>query len=167
MIWSPTELSSEWRRVIGEEVWRSIQRTWLPEYDREARDALDQTLSRVMTAMTRNGETSMADSGRDGLISLTHLDPATLRDRGDRRYGSANLANFLSKNPKLDLVPMVCAVIGPGKIWVQDGHHRMRAYRSVGRKALTFLSVTVPGSGLIRLALPRPETPAGSGTESL
>lgn len=153
MIWSVREFGAGWRRSIGDRVWDALPRTWLPEYDRDARDQLNQLLSRVMDAMTVNGTREVAACNKDGLISLTKIDPASLSERGDRRYGSNNLAFFLRQNPSLDLVPMVCGV-SQGHPLVLDGHHRMRAYEAAGRQALTFISTVVPGSGMIRLVLP-------------
>lgn len=152
MNWSVGELGADWRRQIGDQIWERIPKTWMGEYDREARTSLDQMLSRVLDGMTSGGHVAISECMKDGLVSLTRISPVSLSERGDRRYGSNNLAFFLQQNPDLDLVPMVCGV-SRGQPWVLDGHHRMRAYELVGRDALTFIGTVVPGSGLVRLLL--------------
>lgn len=162
MIWSPKEIGPDWRRTVADEIWSRIPKTWMRQYDPDARSALDQMLSRIMDGMTSNGDRPISVCGKDGLVSLARISPDDLSERGDRRYGSTGLAEFLRRNPTLDLVPMVCGV-SRGHPWVLDGHHRMRAYAIAGRQALTFISTVVPGSGSIRLLLSE-EIRAGLGT---
>ncbi len=126
-----------------------LVRTWLPRYDVDAREQLDQLLSRALDGMTNGGRFSLADCRRDAVIALRWIPVEILEDRGDLRYGSENLAEFLRRTGK-DLTPIVVGHKG-GAPWVLDGHHRMRACALVGRPVLAFTVHVCLGSGAIRL----------------
>lgn len=147
--WEVASLGPDWRRLVGDEVWKILPRTWLPRYDVDARDQLDQLLSRSLDAMTAGGRLSLAECGRDAVIGLRRIPVEELEDRGDLRYGSENLAEFMRRTGR-DLVPIVIGRKG-GSPWVMDGHHRMRAYALVGRPALALTTHLCLGSGAIRL----------------
>lgn len=101
-----------------------------------------------MDAMTKGGSLPISKCGKDGVVTLDLVQPDLLVGRGDRRYGSEGMADFLRRHPKNDLVPMVCGRKA-GSVLVLDGHHRMRAYQSVGRPGLALIGEIRSGSGSI------------------
>lgn len=149
--WHPAEIGPEWRRVVGDVLWSSLPRLWLPEYDSEAVAQLDQLLSRAMDGLTQGGRLdSLSECRVDAVLGMRHVDVAEIEQRGDRRYGPDVMAEFLRKNPTLDLVPIILGM-RKGRLWVLDGHHRFRAYALVGRPALAYTCKLERGTGRIRI----------------
>lgn len=136
--WDLNEIGASWREVVTNGIWESIPRTWDPAYDMDARHQLDQLLSRVLDAMTRNGSRKLSDSKISASIELSRLDPATVEGRGDYRYGPERMAQYL-KRSDLDLIPIVCSRTSAG-YRVLDGHHRLRASALAGKPVLAFVA---------------------------
>lgn len=149
-MWRLADVGTDWRRTVGDAIFDSLARTWLPEYDADARRSLGQLLSRTETAMTGFGVRTLLGCDRDAVVSLEYIEPLLIRERGDRRYGSAVMAQFLRDNPTLDLVPIIVGSVA-GELNVLDGHHRLRAYALAGRPALAFRSRVTRGYAVVRL----------------
>lgn len=158
----PVSLGPDWRRTAVELVWSRIDRTWLPGYDVDARLMVDQALSRAFDSITSFGRVDLTDCGRDAIVKYETLDPNSLGDRGDLRHSSKSHLMFLRENVSLDLVPIVVGIRADGP-WIMDGHHRVRAYRQVGRAVKALTVKVVRGSGQIILDLPT--GPRTSGEE--
>lgn len=127
-------------------MWNSVSKTWDRAYDRDAQFMIDQSLSRVLDVLTENGRVTLQDSKIDVTVTVERIDAAKVIERGDLRYRSDNLAEFLRKNPSYDLVPIVCAKTSSG-YRVMDGHHRLRAYRLAGRDPLSIVIHARRGRG--------------------
>lgn len=134
-----------------------MPRTWRPEHDLDARKMVDDALSRALDALTSEGRLSLSECLRDVHLELRHVPPGEIGERGDRRYSSDGLAEFLRKNPTLDLVPIIIGR-GRGSPIVLDGHHRLRAYRATGRPALSLVLNIRPGHG--HITFPDPALPS-------
>lgn len=108
---------------------------------------IDQALSRLVTAMTRDGTIPLSGAIYDGTISIGPIRVDLVKGRGDFRYRSDNLAAYLRKNPDRELVPIVCSQRRGGYL-VLDGHHRLRAYLAADRPEIPAVVVSIaPGSG--------------------
>lgn len=144
------ELGASWRETLIAEIWQRTERAWDPAYDSDARDSIDQALSRACSAMTEEGRVPLANSRFDSSVRIRSILPANVIGRGDFRYKSDRLTEYLRSNPDKDLVPIVCSRTRDG-YRVLDGHHRLRAYAAVSaiRMALAVVITVTPGTGLI------------------
>lgn len=136
--WSLCELGASWRDTVREAFIGEMPVTWDPGYTTFAVEQLDQALSRVLTGLTGNGTTSLAESKLSATVRLTHVKTSLVEGRGDFRYRSDNLAEFLRRNPTKDLIPIVCSRTTRG-YRVLDGHHRVRAYEASKRDVLALV----------------------------
>ena len=155
LTWDPRALGPSWRRTAVAEGLSAIPRTWEAGYDEAAAKQLDQALSRALDALADDGRRDPSESGLDAIVELRYVPALMVRQRGDYRYGSSNMAEFLGKS-ELDLIPIICSALAANGPWqVLDGHHRLRAYIQAKRAALAFCIKLVPGTGLISLRWPR------------
>lgn len=142
------DLGASWRDTLLEELWDKCPRWWDRVYDQDARFMLDQALSRMLDAMTEGGRVPLSTARFDGEVRIQRVPPERVEERGDFRYKSDHLAEWLRQNPDGDLVPLVCSRTREG-YRVLDGHHRLRAYRMTGRNPLAAVVIVRPGTGLI------------------
>lgn len=95
---------------------------WESHYEKEFRSYLYGAIQRGIEEIKKHG--SIRKAGYDVVITMQRIPSAHLR--GDTRYSSQKLANFLLTT-KYDLVPIIIGRSGYG-LHLLDGHHRWRAY---------------------------------------
>ena len=133
-----------WR--IGKNEFKSMPRTWDPEYDSDVRQAFDTQIQRLIESMREDDSQKLRDIEKDGYLKLMRLPFDEVKQRGDYRYDSSDLAAVIEEGS--DLVPISVGARGEdGPYWVLDGHHRLRAYDMAGKPALAFVAWTGPKEG--------------------
>ncbi len=120
---------------------------WEQKYRGEWITYLNNSIMRAKETIREHGR--IRDAGFDVQITLCHLSETDVRRvalRGDHRYSSEEMAEFLRDNPKKDLLPIQVGKLH-GSLNLLDGHHRWRAYLLADRPPLVLLTEVIKNIG--------------------
>lgn len=110
--------------------------TWDRRFNDDFRDAVRVSIQRGMEEI-RKSHKKLSEAGLDITFTLKHISTSNVHLRGDYRYPSDEMADWLERT-NLDLVPIL---VGKSKAGMHllDGHHRWRAYVQAHKKPLVLI----------------------------
>lgn len=85
--------------------------------------------------------------GSSVLLTLSYREPKNVVLRGDYRYDSTALTQYLINHPDKELLPILVGKTAAGE-HLLDGHHRWRAYLEAKRKPLC-LTIEVASTKIV------------------
>jgi hypothetical protein len=144
--WLNRNPNRSWLNHVKNTVWSQLPapaKTWDSKYDVDARASLSSIIQRLVEDLT-GGDLLLEEATKAAFIEFRYVNPKELIHRGDTVYSSEKMADVVRSGK--DLAPIQAGANRPrGKVWVLDGHHRMRAYILAGKSMPAWIGWT--GSG--------------------
>jgi hypothetical protein len=133
---------------IAYDFWNVLpHKLWETQHKSEVISILSNSIRRGRESIKEEHETIRA-SGLDIKLILRFMaDNDKVHLRGDYRYPSTKIAEFLKLNPTKNTPPIQLGGNGTRGFNLLDGHHRWRGYLEAKRKPLALITELVPRKG--------------------